>query len=224
MPYLFGEGGTVLVEGMKFDLPEVVESAQELIDALVARFGGDDVTFTPDPAHFESLAWSGSGPQAVKKFWANVAGFYDVVDQALEFSVGPLTVKTFLLGKTWCVYHKSFDLVRTSHDEPVAALDPTPVVCLYGPRSDDAEGSRYGLLDRETVSAAEELLAGELSHLGLELQKSEPLQDPQDPRRQLQVAFIRFPHGRYGMGRGPIRVRCVTPDGGEVKSGPSIKN
>ena len=217
MQHLFGEGGSVLIDGLKFDFPRVIEAGMEVLKALDRRFGTGDTEFTPDPDRYLGMKWPVPGESAAREIWAKAAEIYDVVDQPLDFSIGALTIRAYLLGKTWCVYHREFDLLATPSGEPVSALDPTPVLCIYGSRARKGDQKSYTLPDASAIAAVEELLSGALVQLGLELEKSEAYQDPLRPERQLQVGFIRFPHHRYGAGRGQIRVRCVTPDGAEVQ-------
>ncbi len=222
MPHLFGEGGSVLIHGLKFDLPRVIEAGTEALKALDRRFGTGNTRFTPDPDRYLAMSWPDPGDAVARRIWSQAAEIYDVVDQPLDFSIGVLTVRAYLLGKTWCVYHQEMDLLATPRGESVSALDPTPVLCLYGQRSREKGGNFYALPDTAVIDAVEGLLTGELAHLGLELERSETYEDPGRPDRHLQVGFIRFPHGRYGAGHGPIKVRCVTPDGGEVQRSISL--
>ncbi|KPJ85766.1 hypothetical protein AMJ57_01855 [Parcubacteria bacterium SG8_24] len=209
--------GWVLIETDQYDFPRVLDAAEEVIDCLVRHMsaGGSTVS-TLRPGFRQPFAWPEPGRRIARQVWTDTARSFEVVDSSLVHAIGPMSVKAFLLGKTWCVFDATTGRLTTPRLEPVSELDPTPTVCLYG---EEVGPNSYDLLDPAVIDAAEGHILSELSHLGLEIRRHSAPARAGDPAEVRQVAFISFPHSTYGDGRGLSRVRCVTPNGGEV--GPS---
>lgn len=208
--------GMALVNGPAYDLDMVMAAYETLIDALAARFGGTTVT-AASVLRGTKFDWPDPGKPIARRTWKKMTEFYDVVDEALVHHMGPLTVKAFLLGKTWCVYDPLSRRVLTSQGDDISMLDPVPTVCLYGPEDEDQPGS-YGMPPVSVIDAASVVIDDELAKLGLTIDRSRPVTVPGESFSRC-VAFVAFPHDIYGRGRDYIRVRCVTPDGDSADSG-----
>lgn len=216
MPHVFCAGGTILIPGPRYDLRKVLDAYEQVIDVLTERIGGGRSTVSTTREQYrEHLDWPDPGKGVARETWLRMAELYEAVDEPLVHAVGGMTAKAYLLGKTWCVYHRERDLITTPTGLDLSELDPHPVIGVYGPEVQD---NSYQLCDAATIAAVRGLLAGPLAGLGLEMTESQILTEPSDPSRPLQIAFIDFPHAGYGDGFGPIRVRCVTPDGTFVKA------
>lgn len=202
--------GFALVECDRFDLNAVLSAYEAIIDALADEFSDGATTLsTAHPEHQKKFPWPDPGKGMARAAWYGMADLYEVVDEALVHAMGRITVKAFLLGKTWCVHHPATGRVTTPRGEDVSALEPQPVICVYGRQSGPNE---YGVADAADIAVVRRVVVANLAHLGLAFETSQPIVDPATGRTLL-AAFITFPHARYGKGRDIIRVRCVEPDG-----------
>lgn len=202
--------GYALVEADRFDLNAVLDAYEAFVAAFAEEFADGTTTLsTAHPEYPAKIPWPDPGKVQARKAWYGMAQLYEVVDEALVHAMGRVTVKAFLLGKTWCVYHPASGRITTPLGEDVAELEPQPVICIYGVQS---APNAYGLADERDIAVAKRLVTLNLAYLGLEFETSEPRFDPASGRNQL-VAFVKFPHALYGKGRDIVRVRCVEPDG-----------
>lgn len=217
-PYHF-RNGWVLILGDRYDLRKALDAAEAVIDCLSRHLGPQSsVVSTELPGYRRDLVWPTPARELARDTWIKAAREFDVSDISLSHRIGPLTVKVFLLGKTWCVYDRDTGRLTTPGLRPVSDLDPTPTICLYGP---ETQPGCYGLLEPAVLDAVETALRTDLGDLGLQMERHVLTPDPTRPESTLQVAFLTLPHAVYGNGRGPIRVRCVTPSGGEVRPTPA---
>jgi len=216
-PYHFRDGW-VLVLGDRYDLRKTLAAAEAVIDCLARRLaGGTSTALAETTSGRRTLIWPDPAKSLVRRFWERSAQAFDVADFAVAHEIGPLTVKVYLLGKTWCVYDAASGRLTTPRLQDVSGLDPAPTICLYGP---ETRPGSYALLEPETVDAVEEALWADLRDRGLRLERHVIASDPAAPERARQIAFITLSHAVYGVGRGPIRVHCVTPGGSDVRPTP----
>lgn len=202
--------GYALIEGNRFDLNAVLEAYETLVAALAEEFADGTTTLaTAHPEHQKKFPWPDPGKEMGRKAWYGMAELYEVVDEALVHDMGRITVKAFLLGKTWCIHHPATGRITTPAGEHISSLEPQPVICIYG---EQAAPNAYGLADARDIAIARRLVTVSLANLGLAFETSEPRFDPATGRDVL-VAYVTFPHALYGKGRDIIRVRCVEPDG-----------
>ncbi len=197
--------GTALVHGMRFDFEKVLSAYERLVDRFTAEFGGGKSTFgTTHPEFNKRLDWHSADRDIANQCWRRLAKLCDSVNEPLVHYIGPLTVKAFLLGKTWCVQQPDGS-ITTPNGDPITELANEPMFCLYGPEV-AGERNSYCLADEKDISTAEALLVGDLADLGLVCRKTNVVREKGAAK---QIAFVAFPHGSYGLGRGPIRVQCV---------------
>ncbi len=202
--------GYALVEGNRFDLNVILDAYEELVGALAEEFADGATTLsTAHPAHQKKIPWPEPGKATARKAWYGMAELYEVVDEALVHVMGRMTVKAYLLGKTWCVHDPATGRITTPLGEDVADLEPQPVVCIYG---EQIGPNQYGMADERDIAVARRIVTANLAHLGLAFEASGPRVD-RATGRALLVAYVTFPHAVYGKGRDFVRVRCVEPDG-----------
>jgi hypothetical protein len=202
--------GFALVEGNRFDLNAVLSAYEAVVDALAEEFSDGATTLaTAHEEYAKKIPWPEPGKAMARRAWYGMADLYEVVDEALVHAMGRITVKAFLLGKTWCVHHPATGRLTTPRGEDVSTLEPQPVICLYGEQGGPNE---YAVADAADIAIARRVITTDLAHLGLAFETSQPVVDPATGRNLL-VAFVTFPHALYGKGRDIIRVRCVEPDG-----------
>ncbi|HTM68558.1 MAG TPA: hypothetical protein VL426_04615 [Candidatus Binatia bacterium] len=207
-------GRSAVILGQKYDLAKVLASYEKLIDALTEHFGSSQVT-TDHAFAQKRIAWPEPGKQLARQIWAKMKEIHDVVDEPLLHLAGGLTVKAFLLGKTWCVRDVGTGAITTPEGEDVSLLDPAPTVCIYGSRIDDGN---YRLVDGATMDAVSMLLGDKLRDLGLGFERRTINEARTAADGRTDFAFITFPHAAYGAGRDWITVRCVNSDGSELEN------
>lgn len=205
-------GRSALVWGPRFDLEKVLSAHEELVDAFTARFGASRLT-TDVPEAQRAFAWPDPAKALARATWAKMKEIHDVVDEPLLHLIEGLTLKAYLLGKTWCVRDVDTGAVLTPRGEPAALLDPSPTVCVYGPRQDDGS---CALVHETKMDAVCELLAGPLRHLGLDFERCTLNVARTAASRIMDYGYVTFPHRIYGAGRDWITVRCVNSDGTEI--------
>lgn len=205
-------GRSALVQGPRYDLPKVLAAHEELIDAFTARFGRSTLT-TNIPAAQRQFAWPDPGKAFARQTWDRMKELYDVVDEPMLHLMEGLTVKAFLLGKTWCVRNVATGEITTPGGEHVSCLDPAPMVCVYGPGNGDGS---YHLVAGTKMDAVSELFAGPLRHLNLDFERCTLNVPKTAATGATDYAFITFPHRIYGAGHDWVTVRCVNSDGSEI--------
>ena len=181
MPPTMLQGGAVVIKGLRFDHEKVVDAGQQVIDLLCERFCGG-------VAHLQALGvdqvhevtWPHPGRQVFKDFWKNAAGLFDVIDQSLLIPMGTFTLKPCMLGKTWTVYFPHKDEVRTPGDEDLSNLDTVPMICIYGPYTGE---DSFLLPEKKVIDAVVRVLDDKLGHLGLQVERSGVLPDPNEPSK-----------------------------------------
>lgn len=208
-------GRSALIRGQKYDLSKVLASYEKLVDALTAHFGASTLT-TDRPGARKRIPWPEPGKAIARSTWEQMKQLHDVVDEPLLHLAGGLTVKAYLLGKTWCVRNVETGAITTPEGEDVSLLDPAPIVCIYG--SGNGDGS-YRLVDGATMDAVSMLLSDTLRDLGLGFERRTINEARTAADGRTDFAFITFPHDAYGAGRDWITVRCVNSDGSELDNG-----
>lgn len=208
--YRFIEGA-VCIEGMRFSLEKVIAAYVALIDRLVAAYG-DYASWVCSSrnGYQRPLPWNAEGKAEAIRIWRMMREHYDAVDESLVHSIGPLSVKAYLLGKTWCVYHPMEDRLSTPTGEAVGGLDPTPIICIYGARQGDA----FAPVSEADMAKVDAVVRTALAGLGIAIETATA--ERADGTVAGQFGWLLLPHDAYGEGYGPIMVRCVLPDGGEV--------
>lgn len=207
-------GRSAVIVGQKYDLPKVIAAYERLIDALTAHFGSSVLT-TERPEAQKRIAWPDPGKAVARRTWEQRKELHDVVDEPLLHLAGGLTVKAYLLGKTWCVRNVETGAITTPEREDVSWLDPVPTVCVYG--AGDGKGS-YRLIDGATMDAISMVLSDVLRDLGLDFERKTINVPGTAADGRTDFAYITFPHGVYGAGRDWITVRCVNSDGSELEN------
>ncbi|MEY4744429.1 MAG: hypothetical protein RL272_374 [Candidatus Parcubacteria bacterium] len=205
-------GRSALIMGPKYDLLKTLDAYERLIDALAARFGGTAVTTVRQSAS-RRIPWPDPGKAVARQTWLSMKEIHDVVDEPLVHPMDGLTIKAYLLGKTWCVQDAETGAVTTPEGEDVSALDPVPTVCVYGPKARGGDG--HALLDVATVDAVQAVIDGPLADLGLVISRHRFERSATGAPQPLEVAYVTFPHGVYGDGHEWLNVRCVSSDGGD---------
>lgn len=212
MTRYFFQGGCVLVDGPQYILEKSLITYERIIDRLCAAFGvsTSDLT-TTRPDYKRCFVWPNPGKREAKELWRRVAEHYDVVDEALVHSIGPLTVKAYLLGKTWLVYHPGEDRVSTPTNGGIGELDPAPTLCLYGEECGEGKYASLSIADMEVVRR---VIDEELFALGITVQIATA------SKRSGEIVgyfvWLSFSHATHGNGYGPLSVRCVQRDGSEI--------
>lgn len=214
-------GRSALVEGKAFDLQKVLTAHERLIDAFARRFGPSQLT-TDHEAAQRRFAWPDPGRALARQTWTRMKELHDVVDEPLIHPMDAgITLKAYLLGKTWCVRNPRTGVVTTPHGEHLAQLDPSPTVCVYGIRQ---PGGSYGLVSEADMEAAQRIVLVDLAALELTFERSTINEHAAVKSGLTDYGYVRFPHDVYGAGRDWIRVRCVSSDGGEVDLGSDDQN
>ncbi len=202
----FTDGSAVLVEdGLRFDLAHVLDACEALIDACAETFG-PSIIRTIHEAHAERIPWPHPGKAAFRKLWIEAGKIYDAVCEPIVAVFGPICLKVFPLGTTWCAYREADGALLTPDGSPIDELDPTPGANVYG---SEHETNTFNYATPAAVETIGRLLAGPLASRMLRFHASEPCLVSTDMVTLGQFARIAFPHETYGAGRGPIRVRCV---------------
>jgi len=205
-------GRSALIEGPKYDLRKILAAHEQLIDALTAHFGSSALTTDHAEAQ-RRIPWPEPGKAVARSTWERMKQIHDVVDEPLLHIAGGLTVKAYLLGKTWCVRNVDTGAITTPSGEDISWLDPVPTVCIYGARADDGA---CRLVDGATMDAVSMVLSDKLRDLGLDFERRTINDAVAAGSGATDIAFITFPHGVYGAGRDWITVRCVSSDGSEL--------
>lgn len=214
-------GRSALIEGQAYDLQKVLSAYERLIDALARQFGPSQLT-TDHEAAQRRFAWPDPGRALARQTWASMKELHDVVDEPLIHPMhAGLTVKAFLLGKTWCVRNPRTGEVTTPEGHHVSMLDPAPAVCVYGIRNPDGS---CGLVSEADMEAAQRIVLVDLADLELTFERCTINEHAALKHGLTDYAFIWFPHDVYGAGRDWIRVRCVSSDGGEIDVDPDDQN
>ncbi|HTK04457.1 MAG TPA: hypothetical protein VL500_02645 [Candidatus Eisenbacteria bacterium] len=208
-------GRSAIILGRKYDLSKIIAAHEKLVDALTAHFGASVLT-TDRPGAQKRIPWPEPGKAIARRTWEQMKELHDVVDEPLLHLAGGLTVKAFLLGKTWCVRNIETGAITTPEGEDVSLLDPVPTVCIYG--AGNGNGS-YRLVDGATMDAVSMLLSDKLRDLGLGFERRTINDAVAAGSGASDFAFITFPHEVYGAGRDWITVRCVNSDGSELDNG-----
>lgn len=203
--------GAVCIEGKRFSLDRVLEAYVAVIDRLVAEYGDRSSWVSSARNGYQrTLAWHEGGRDEAVKVWRMMREHYDAVDESLVHSIGPLSIKAYLLGKTWCVYRPMDDRLMTPLGESVGELDPIPTICVYGARNGDS----YAPVGATDMARVDALVRDVFTGLGLSFETATAQR--QDGTIVGHFGWLTFPHGTFGEGYGPLVVRCVLPDGGEV--------
>jgi hypothetical protein len=206
--YTLVGGGAVMVEGIRYDLDRVLESSLIVLDRLVARFSVGAVR-CGRLGFSQKYLWHEKGRDAYGIYWRAGAAKFDAIDASFLLHAGQFTFKAMMLGEQWCVYHKGEKALRTPTGDPVSLVDPMPFINLYGKEEGDG---RFAMPTPGMISAVEECLAGVVSARRLRFEKTRVIDGPVPA----QVGFVVFPAASYGISKDWLRVRVVTPDGGEV--------
>lgn len=212
MTRYFFHDGCIVVDGPRYILEKSLVTYELIIDRLCAAFGVSTSDLkTTRPGYRRRFVWPDPGKREAKELWRRVAEHYDAVDEALVHSIGPLTVKAYLLGKTWLVYHPVEERVSTPTNGGICELDPSPVLCLYG--EEHGEG-KYAPLSPADMEVIRRVFEEEFSLLGIEAEIATASR--QDAEIVGYFVWLSFTHATHGNGHGPISVRCVQRDGGEI--------
>lgn len=208
----FFQGDCVAIESLRYRLEAVLPAYEHLIDALCEGFECSMSTVTTTHKGFDQpIRWPDPGKDMVRLTWRRCAEHHDVIDASLIHHVGPLTVKAFLLGKTWLVYLPENDRLSTPTDGDVHELDPVPVVCVYG---EDHGGGKYGLVSSEHIAAVQTVFEKAGPLLGLDLEVMSASND--DGQVVGYMAYIKFRDTRFQGGTDSLRVKVVQRDGSPI--------
>jgi len=203
--------GAVCIEGKRFSLEKVLQTYVAVIDRLVAEYGDRSSWVSSSRSGFQRpLVWDAEGRGEALRVWRMMHEHYDAVDESLVHAIGPLSIKAYLLGKTWCVYRPMDDRLMTPLGESVGELDPTPTICVYGARNGDS----YAPVSTEDMAKVIAVTRSVFAELGLSLETATA--EHQDGTVAGHFGWLTFPHETFGEGYGPIMVRCVLSGGGEV--------
>jgi len=208
--------GAAIIHGQQFDFAKLLKTYEEVIDIFSKQFSGDEeVLVSTTHRQFSwNLPWF-TNKDELKDIWSKIAMHYEVVDEALVHAIGPLTIKVFLFGKTWCVFDTQRNVLLTPAHEDIALLDVRPVICIYGKQKDV---NKYGLVDAVTMMAVKDVIDHELAPFQFSFVRDGPYFNHGDHLHELFFGRLFFPHEVYGNGRGPIRVCCVDSDGNPVET------
>lgn len=214
-------GRSALIEGQVYDMTKVMAAYEALVDAFARRFGPSTLTTDHESAQ-RRFSWPDPGKGLARQTWSRMKELHDVVDEPLIHPMkAGLTLKAYLLGKTWCVRDSRTGVVTTPHGEHVSLLDPSPTVCVYGIRQ---PSGAYGLVSEADMEAAQRIVLVDLAALELTFERSTINEHAAVKSGLTDYGYVRFPHDVYGAGRDWIRVRCVSSEGGEVDLGPEGQN
>lgn len=196
MPHAFGEGGTVLMAGRKYDLDKVIAAAEQVADILSLRLDGGKATLAADRADSKEIPWPAPGKEIARDFWLQASTLYDGVYEALVILAGPVRVRWYALGRASVLYDGARDMIVGGDGKEIVSMDPEPCMVVYGEPN------------RNLIAAVDEAVRGSCDRLGLELWLAEPGPMMSDIRIEGHVALLRFPHERFGDGAGQVRIRC----------------
>lgn len=212
MTRYFFQGGCVVVDGPQYILEKSLITYEHIIDRLCVAFGVKESDVTTDRSGYDRRhSWQGVGRLYAKKAWRRMAAKHDVVDEALVHTIGPLTVKAYLLGKTWLVYHKGEDRVSTPTNGGIGELDPAPTLCLYGEECGEGEYASLSIADMEVI---QRVIDEDLFSFGITAQIVTATR--QNDEIVGYFVWLSFSHAMHGNGYGPLSVRCVQYDGSEI--------
>lgn len=206
-------GSDALIEGEAFDLRKVIDACDTFVAALARKLGVALPVLTMQRRGAPRLAWPEPGRASSEAMWQHISKTYDVVDEPIVYLLGEVTLKAYLMGKSWATYQRATGKVLGPRGLPLSEFDPTPTICVYG---EYAEDFTCGVLTPAVMDDVEDTVE-ELTGIGLHLKRVNV-----DTERQLsvfdktQLAFITFPHAAYGKGRKDLLVRCVCDDGSEI--------
>ena len=207
--------GYVVIDGPRFDFDRVLDAAEHVLDAFADRIGGGMATVSGNsPPFTKRISWPDPGREIARKVWRDITGVCDVVDEALVHAMGDVSLKAFLLGKTWLVQAPDGAITMPDLISPADRIDPTPMICVYGTQS--AEDPRSFAV--ATVQRMRELRM--IAKVAVRVPHEFAVVGVGDDGRGAPThaaGFIRFQHEFYGAGRGDIRVRCVTPEGAPIR-------
>jgi hypothetical protein len=198
MPQVFGEGGTVLIAGRKYDLGKVITASEQVADALAFRLGGGKALLTTNYAEYDrKIPWPAPGKQIARNFWLQASRWYEGVAESLVILAGPVTARWYALGRASVFHDGKRDMIVGIDGVPIASIDPEPCVVVYG----EPNG---GLTDAVDGSVRELCV-----RLGLGLWLANPGSAVVGLNVFGHVALLRFPYAVYGCGEGAVRIRCV---------------
>lgn len=201
MPPIFTEGGAVLVEdGLKFDLSKTLDVCETLIDDCSVAFGRAIIR-TIHPGYELRAHWPDPGRELFRKVWTEASKIYEAVDEPMVAVFPGLCLKIYPLGGATCRYVAATDTLVTRAGAGIEELDPAPLIKVYG---EERGLNLFEVASPGMVDALEAIVSPELF-----FRKSEPVHVSTDMKTFGRFAYILFPHAAFGVGRGPIRVRCV---------------
>lgn len=200
----FTDGQAVLVEdGLRFDLVKTLDAMEALID-LCAKAGAPIVR-TIHEARPARLPWDAHGKRVFRETCIKIGGVYEAAYEPFVAVFDGFCLKLFPFGMTWCVYEEAADRLVTPKGKPIAELDPSPGILLYG---SERGLNLFDLASPGIVEVVRRIVEELLVEYGMRFVKSEPLHTSTDMTTLGQFARIDFPHEVFGVDRGPIRVRC----------------
>jgi hypothetical protein len=226
MKYRFTSDGTaVVLTGLKFDLPKVVGTARALIEMFAKRLGVEKPLMglpnNPNLAG-QRWPWPMPGETVYRKIWQDAMAFYEVTDEVTLHQIGNVTFKAFLMGKMWCTYHVKTGILSAWKTSDLSEFDPRPTIVIYGLETKGRPGL-FEILPSGEMLRLLATMKDALDTLGLQLEV-ETMKDDATPPNSVSVAYIRFPHDRYGAGAGDIRVHCVDEHGNHIPPDSSSQN
>ncbi|WKZ28673.1 MAG: hypothetical protein QY323_04005 [Patescibacteria group bacterium] len=201
----FTDGQAVLVEdGLRFDLAKVLDAMSKTIDDCAEVFG-TPIIRTIHEEYGARVPWDETGRAGFRDTWIRAGKVYDAVYEPMVVVFEAMCLRVFPLGTATCEYHAARDVLLTPSGDPISELDPTPRIMIRGR---ERGLNLFEIPSPEIVRIIEHLAQTSLSALGLEMRTSDLCHVSTDLSALGQFATLSFPHSLYGMGRGPIRVRC----------------
>lgn len=201
----FTDGQAVLVEdGLRFDLAKVLDAMMTLVDGCEDVFG-TPIIRTVHEEYGARVPWDKTGKTGFRETWIKAGKVFDAVYEPMIVVFEAMCLRLFPLGTATCEYHTAKHVLLTTSGDPISQLDPTPRIMIRGV---ERGLNLFEIPSPEIVLIIERLVAGPFASLRLEMRKSDLCHVSTDLSALGQFASLSFPHDVYGMGRGPIRVRC----------------
>ncbi len=187
--------------GKKYDLNSLINATECVVDSLIRGFGRGLARVSVYGQRAEVHAWPEPGKYFAYRKWQEFSRAYDACDDALVYSLGPVSVVAYLLGTETFALDPAVWTIRSSSGRYGGGIDPVPGLCVFGA---NLGSGRFDLLEPWRAQQIDRLFGEQLSPLSLDHGIRE---HSSGPGRIVVATFRHDP--AFGRGEQSLRVRCL---------------